>query len=250
MGRYDTQQVCLNGHQITDNYHGHPEFRKDFCDKCGERTIHVCPNCDSEIRGEYHAGGITVLGFSTPVPEFCHVCGKPYPWTEKKQEVEESIADRDSKEHLRILEHILTRFHAVSRQIRSRYNNRPTLHVKDEYDVQDLLHALLRLYFEDIRKEEWTPSYAGGSSRMDFLLKNESIVVEVKRAREDLGVKEIGDQLIIDIDRYKEHPSCRTLICFVYDPEGNISNPQGLENDLGREENGLVVRVIVSPKAF
>ena len=42
--------------------------------------------------------------------------------------------------------------------------------MEDEYDVQDLFHALLTIYFEDIRKEEWSPSYAGGASRMDFLL--------------------------------------------------------------------------------
>ena len=26
----DTQQVCLNGHQITDSYGRHPDRRKDF----------------------------------------------------------------------------------------------------------------------------------------------------------------------------------------------------------------------------
>jgi len=61
------------------------------------------------------------------------------------------------------IETICNRFHLVSRQMRARYNNRETLRVADEYDVQDLLHALLRLYFEDIRPEEYTPSYAGGS---------------------------------------------------------------------------------------
>jgi len=68
------------------------------------------------------------------------------------------------------IETICNRFHLVARQMRARHDNRETLHVADEYDVQDLLHALLRLYFEDIRPEEYTPSYAGGSSRMDFLL--------------------------------------------------------------------------------
>ncbi len=39
-----------------------------------------------------------------------------------------------------------------------------------EYDVQDLLHAMLRPWIADIRAEEFTPSYAGASTRMDFLL--------------------------------------------------------------------------------
>ncbi len=37
-----------------------------------------------------------------------------------------------------------------------------------EYDVQDLLHALLRPWVADIRPEEFTPSYAGSSALMDF----------------------------------------------------------------------------------
>ena len=78
-----------------------------------------------------------------------------------------------------------------------------------------LLHALLLLYFDDVRAEEWTPSYAGKSSRMDFLLKNERVVIEVKKTRQGLADKELGDQLIIDVDRYKVHPDCKRLICFV-----------------------------------
>lgn len=74
-----------------------------------------------------------------------------------------------------LLANLFEKFHSVARQLRKRYNERPTLDVDDEYDVQDLLHALLRLYFDDIRTEEWTPSSAGGSSRMDFLLKKEKI---------------------------------------------------------------------------
>jgi REase_DpnII-MboI len=54
------------------------------------------------------------------------------------------------------------------------------LAITDEYDVQDHLHALLRLHFDDVREEEWTPSYGGARARMDFLLKRERKVVETK----------------------------------------------------------------------
>ena len=37
-----------------------------------------------------------------------------------------------------------------------------------------------------------------------------------------------ADELIIDIEHYKVHPQCRTLYCFVYDPDGCIKNPDGL----------------------
>lgn len=98
------------------------------------------------------------------------------------------------------IRNLLLRFHAVVVQLRQRREDRPTLDVEDEYDVQDLLHALLFLEFDDVRPEEWTPSYAGKSSRVDFLLKPEEIVIEVKKTRSGLGAKEVGDQLILDRD--------------------------------------------------
>ena len=146
------------------------------------------------------------------------------------------------------IERLCSRFHIVAKQLRNRRETRATIEIKDEYDVQDLFHGMLRIFFEDIRPEEWTPSYAGKSSRMDFLLKEESIVIETKMARHGLDAKEIGSQLIEDITRYREHPDCKSLICFVYDPNGLVSNPVGLENDLNRIENGLKVKVLILPK--
>lgn len=150
---------------------------------------------------------------------------------------------------IQIVESIANNFHNVVKQLRVRYGERNTLDVDDEYDVQDLLHALLKLYFDDIRSEEWTPSYAGGCKRMDFLLKKEKVVIEVKKTRKGLSDKEVGEQLIIDIGTYQAHPDCKTLICFVYDPEGRIGNPVGLESDLNKLSNGnLTVKTLIIPK--
>lgn len=146
------------------------------------------------------------------------------------------------------IELIANRFHIVARQLRQRRSNRTTLTIGDEYDVQDLFHALLRLFFDDIREEEWTPGYAGGHSRIDFLLKAEQIAIEIKMTRPGLKAKEVSDQLIIDIDRYRSaHPDCKMLVAFVYDPEGYISNPKGVERDLGKTTNDMLVKVIITP---
>ncbi len=152
-----------------------------------------------------------------------------------------------STSKLTALESVCGRFHLVAQQLRDRHSGRQTIEVEDEYDVQDLLHALLHLHFDDIRPEEWTPSYAGGSARVDFLLKEESIIVEVKKTRAKLGARQIGDELLIDIGRYQAHPNCSALVCFVYDPEGKIANPRGLEADLSKKINDLEVRVLVRP---
>jgi hypothetical protein len=149
-----------------------------------------------------------------------------------------------------MLERLCSRFHLVAEQLRTRHGNRETLQVEDEYDVQDLLQALLTVEYNDIRLEEWTPSYADGNSRKDFLLKLERIIVEARKTRSDLGARELGEQLSVDIQKYKQHPDCRTLICFIYDPEGRIANPHGLENDLSGDRDGLTVRVIIAPQGL
>jgi len=126
--------------------------------------------------------------------------------------------------------------------MRSRYGNRPTLDVNDEYDVQDLFYSLLILYFDDIRREESNPSYAGANSRADFLLKPEQTVIEIKKTRQGLNNKQLGEELTLDIQKYQSHPDCNTLICFVYDSEGRINNPRGLERDLEQVTEKIAVK--------
>jgi len=144
---------------------------------------------------------------------------------------------------------ICEKFHAVAIQLKKRHGNRKILEIENEYDVQYLLHALLKIYFDDVRPEDYVPEYAGSASRIDFVLKNEKIAIEVKKTRKNLTDKEIGEQLLIDIARYDQHPACKTLICFIYDPEERIENPRGLENDLNQKSNNDI-NVITIIKQF
>lgn len=153
-------------------------------------------------------------------------------------------------EHIRqmfLLERLCSRFHLVATQLLSRRDNRETLRVADEFDVQDLLHALLILEHDDIKPIEWMPSYAT-RLRKDFLLRLEQIVIEAKMTGDDLGINELSEQLLIDIQKYHQHPDCRTLVCFVYDPERRIANARKVENDLSGNKEGFAVRVIIAPK--
>ena len=152
-----------------------------------------------------------------------------------------------SVEYEATLSQIFDRFNRCAQQLKRRHDGRNTLIIDDEYDVQDLLQALLKLHFDDVREEEYTPSYAGNASRIDFLLKEEEIAIEVKMTRKNLRDKEIGEQLIIDIAKYKNHPNCKSLYCFVYDPDGNIRNPKGLTSDLEKLGVGIKVKVYIRP---
>jgi hypothetical protein len=44
------------------------------------------------------------------------------------------------------------RFDVVARQLSRRHGSRPPFEIKDEHDVQDLMHALLLVEFEDVRR--------------------------------------------------------------------------------------------------
>ncbi len=148
---------------------------------------------------------------------------------------------------------ICNSFHVVARQLRTRRKGRMVFDVTDEYDVQDLIHALLWIFFKDIIPEEVSPHFAGASSRIDFLLKDEEIAIEIKmtRSNEDNADDRIGRELLLDIDRYKEHPHCKTLICFVYDPNGRITNPERLTKDLlSKNTSKLQVVVHIRPMGY
>ena len=54
--------------------------------------------------------------------------------------------------------------------------------------------------------------------------------------------------VIIDRARYEVHPDCKALVCFVYDPEGKIGNPVGIERDLEKVHGPMKVRVIIAPR--
>jgi hypothetical protein len=83
MGTYRVAQVCPNGHTATSLADEHHELREEFCSKCGEATITACPGCNASIRGYYDSQGVLSLLEYEP-PAFCHACGKPFPWTERK----------------------------------------------------------------------------------------------------------------------------------------------------------------------
>jgi hypothetical protein len=242
----DTMQVCLNGHVINAGSRKYPQYNKDFCDECGAKTITNCPNCNAPIPGDMQDTGVAVIGgLGETAPDYCQSCGTPFPWKSEKETKKIVI---DEEKPIELLQRLFSNFHSIVKQLRRRYDNRQTIDVSDEYDVQDLVQCLLILYFDDIRAEEWTPSYAGKSARMDFLLKEENIVVEVKMTRKGLGEKEIGDQLLVDIERYKEHKNCRTLVCFIYDPNGRIVNAKGLINDLTKQSSeNLKVIIFINP---
>ncbi|MGB3364909.1 MAG: DUF2321 domain-containing protein [Thermodesulfobacteriota bacterium] len=87
--RYDTAQVCMNGHSINPSSVKYPAHNQDYCSKCGEKTIQKCQDCHSPIKGRLKES----LSLRYVPPSYCHNCGNTYPWTQSKLEAAKEFAD-------------------------------------------------------------------------------------------------------------------------------------------------------------
>jgi hypothetical protein len=233
----DIMQVCRNGHVITDLLHAYPERGLRHCDRCGATTLDRCATCGLEIPGAVHVPGLVPVGKSLP-PEFCSSCGAPFPWSRKGEigEAANPIAN---------LERLLRRLPLVIRQLRSRHINRPVFLVADDRDLEDLLRTLLPIFFDDIRPESRTPSYDRGT-RTDFRLRQEGLVLTVKRAASRDCERKLGEQLQEDVTYYERDGSCKILVGFIYDPEGFLRDPGQLELMWSKPPDRLDLRCVIN----
>jgi hypothetical protein len=109
------------------------------------------------------------------------------------------MADPDP---LQLIRKVCLRLHAVARQLRLRRDYRPTLEVDDDFDLQDLLCALLKVEFDEVATEEWTPPYTEGTPRTMLLINRDQIAVVAKKTRSGLTTKELADQVTADSAYY------------------------------------------------
>jgi len=103
---YDTAQICLNGHVISEFAVSQPQGNQKFCQSCGAATITECQSCRTPIRGFYHVPGV-IGPFGYSVPGFCHNCGAAYPWMQARVAAAKELSDElndlspDEKETLK-----------------------------------------------------------------------------------------------------------------------------------------------------
>lgn len=144
------------------------------------------------------------------------------------------------------IERIFDRFGTVTRQLSERQRDRKPLSIKDEYDVQYLLHSLLKIYFDDVRAESHTEQHSIVNPRVDFLLETHSIGIEVKLASESMSKKRILKDFAKDKEQYRNSSKIQALLCFVYDPDHIVKNAVEFESDLSGTHSNLETRVTVT----
>lgn len=103
------------------------------------------------------------------------------------KELQISKFDQETKEiPLLRIRNTLGKFNLFADQLKRVRSGKEPFLIKDEYDIQNLVHALLLLDFEDVRKEDPTPISSGASSKIDLVLKTENVLVEIKKATSSL----------------------------------------------------------------
>ena len=76
-------------------------------------------------------------------------------------EKEKIQTNRYVEDPLTWLQNFFSSLHTIVIQHEKKYRDRETFSVRDKYDVHLIIHCFLLVKFEEIRCEEWTPSYAG-----------------------------------------------------------------------------------------
>lgn len=156
----------------------------------------------------------------------------------------ESSSSENSAVHK--IEKIFNRFGEISLPLRERRSDREPLIMDDEADVQYLLHALLKIDFDDIRREPHTDRHSSVSPRIDFLVQNETIGIEIKRASPTRQEKPLRKELSEDKEQYRLDTNIDVLLIFIYDPEKQIENKAEFESSFEQETPQMETRVTVT----
>lgn len=146
-----------------------------------------------------------------------------------------------------VLLQVFNRFHAAALELNERRSERDPLLLNDEYDVQYLLMAFLRLHFNEVVAENPVPKHGGKSSRIDIHLREEDWWVEVKFSREGDRTKKFTKQLSEDFEVYRKGELER-LYCFIYDPKhALLTEAREFERDLSGTKGEFDAFVFIRP---
>ncbi|WP_262713093.1 PD-(D/E)XK nuclease domain-containing protein [Subsaximicrobium wynnwilliamsii] len=98
---------------------------------------------------------------------------------------------------------MIDNFPEAIKQIKSRRKGKDAFQFKDEYDVQDVLYVMLKPVFPNMKAEDPVPKVGATSTKIDLILRQEKILIEVKMIKEsDNDESKFIKQLKEDIQSY------------------------------------------------
>jgi hypothetical protein len=108
-GVHCTAQICKSGH--VQHCDGMQFDSKAHCTKCGAACIGECPHCHEPIRGGEKCKAVDTY----QRPQYCHGCGRPYPWMEDRLRtarellrLDEKLTEDDRKELFDLLKDVMS----------------------------------------------------------------------------------------------------------------------------------------------
>lgn len=159
------------------------------------RAVNVVPEefrdrLRAEFNGSWHAqkikkfleapGEVSIFGQaaaergeSSPLPYWSYPYDTTFhgPLLAQRQilvEAQQALLGSGHGEDIEVVERICRGFGELLIPLSNRQRGRPPIVMEDEYDVQDFLHGLLRIFFDDIRPEDYSPERAGARSRIEI----------------------------------------------------------------------------------
>jgi len=126
----------------------------------------------------------------------------------------------------------LHQFQECVRYLRTRRSTGAVLNLSSEADVQDAVYLMLRPWVHDLAAENPTDRIANRYTIKDFISPKAQTVIEIKYIRDGSHGKHISAEMHDDIENYRHHPRCQTLIFFVYDPNSLIPDQAALRRQI------------------
>ncbi|MHB8252158.1 MAG: PD-(D/E)XK nuclease domain-containing protein [Acidiferrobacter sp.] len=121
--------------------------------------------------------------------------------------------------------------------------------ITDEYDVQDLLHALMRGYLKYSVQEDPLPKVAGAKSgRVDISVDDLGILIEIKYVHGPEDQKRLLEEYSQDLVLYAQWVHLRTLIYLIYN-SADLRDAEAFERLTSTQEIGgkrFDVRIILA----
>ncbi len=118
--------------------------------------------------------------------------------------------------------------------------------IEDEYDVQDLLQAILRAYLKYSVQENPLPRVANAKSgRADISIEELGTLIEIKFARNPEDQKRIFTEYTEDLELYSSWPHLKNLVYLIYNSV-TLRDPEAFDKFSGpQERNGKRFHVII-----
>lgn len=148
----------------------------------------------------------------------------------------QTLADQAPAPDIALLLRVCERLPDAARSLATRRKGKVTYEIKDEYDVQDLLHSIIRAYFKYSVNENPIGKVGGGpSSLADFSIDELGTIIEAKFVRGPNDQTRIVEEFAQDLLLYSKWAPLETFIYLVYNSR-DLRDPEALEKLAGPHE--------------